>query len=61
MNIKTDFDLHDKVYIDDDTSITGTITAITVKPFEMVYEVSWFSNGTAHNAWFDRCRLTRKI
>lgn len=49
--------IQDQVFLDRDKSIRGYVTAITLREKDVLYEVSWLHNGTAHAAWFPDWRL----
>jgi hypothetical protein len=49
----------DLVHIDDDTSITGRVTAFSWRVTEEPsIEVSWMHNGQSHSGWFNEDRLS---
>jgi len=53
------FALMDKVNIDGDTSIHGTVTALCWRAEDgYMIEISWMHNGRAHSAWFQPSRLS---
>ena len=49
----------DRVFIDGDQSIKGTITGFCFRPSLHTVEVSWVHNGDSKSAWFDHFRLQR--
>lgn len=54
----SDFDIRDRVVIDGDTSLIGTITAVQFRlTREPVYEVSFIHNGQAQSPWIEGWRL----
>ena len=53
------FSTGDKVHIDGDKAITGTVTLIEWRGLGPVrYEVSWLHNGDAKFYFFDEWRLS---
>jgi hypothetical protein len=52
-----------KVHIDGDTSLVGTVTAITFRhpANRPMYEVSWIANGVAQTASIEEYRLTAAV
>ena len=60
MKIDTKFDIQDKVLIDGDKSLIGTVIAIQVHSDTMYdYQLSWLSNGAHFKETFDEWRLTK--
>ena len=59
MNIQTAFDIGDRVHIDGCPSIVGIVTAVEIRPSDVVrYEVSWVINGDARFVILDEWRLS---
>ena len=60
MILECKFSLREKVYIDEDSSLITTITAIKFGHSEVpIYEVSYWSNGDAKAAWVEEYRLNK--
>lgn len=57
MNFTTKFKFGERVHIDDDTSITATVTAFCFRSDRCEIEASWMHNGAALSAWFVDWRL----
>ncbi|MCB1534877.1 MAG: hypothetical protein KDJ44_09165 [Rhodoblastus sp.] len=55
-NFSTEFGPGDKVLIDGDRSIVGTVTACLWRQAAPQIEVCWFSSGAHHSFWFDPWR-----
>lgn len=53
------FKFGDKVNLDGDGSIKGTVTGIAIYPRGFQIEVGWFSNGDVKSAWFADFRVTK--
>lgn len=53
------FDLGECVNIDGDRSIAAVVVAICWRDARSEFEVSWFSNGACHSAWFAEWRLSK--
>jgi hypothetical protein len=55
------FAIFDRVTIDGDHSIVGTVTSLAFSRStqEATLEISWFANGDAKSAWVDECRVRR--
>lgn len=54
------WDFGQKVNIDDDQSIVGTVTGFCFRVTrDPTVEVSWFHNGDAKTGWFEEWRLSR--
>ncbi len=52
------FDFGDRVYVDGDSSIKGTVTAFIFRAGSVLVEVSWMHSGKAENERFEDYRLT---
>lgn len=60
MILESLFDIKDRVHIDGDESVLGTIVAIRwSRDNHPHYEVSWMNNGTAEFVYFDEWRLSK--
>ncbi|RAI42648.1 hypothetical protein [Rhodoplanes roseus] len=58
MQFESRFALFQRVTIDGDVSIVGTVTALCFRGTrQTVAEVSWFHNGDAKTGWFEEERL----
>jgi hypothetical protein len=62
MDFRSDFDLFDKVMIDDDRSLIGKVTSFQFRPISdggcsRTVEVSYIHNGSSHSAWVETARL----
>ena len=54
------FPLYERVLIDSDDSIRGTITCVCFRSHrEPMYEVSWIANGQNQVAWIEEPRLDK--
>jgi hypothetical protein len=61
MNLESQHDITDRVIIDQDASIVGTVTAILWRgPHRPThYEVSWIANGDSKACWIEEFRLSK--
>lgn len=57
--IETSFNIGERVIIDDDSSIVGTITAILLRGsgLNISYEVSYIHCGVSYSPWIEQWRL----
>lgn len=62
MQIENKFQIADRVIVDKDGSIIGTVTAIMWRGNGrvVVYEVSWIMNGESKCFWIEEFRLQLK-
>lgn len=58
MRVKTKYDIGDKVNIDGDSAIRGTVLSVTVHATGEEYKVGWMHNGTSQWGDFDEFRLS---
>lgn len=58
--IETSFNIGERVIIDDDSSIVGTITAILLRGsgLNISYEVSYIHCGVSYSPWIEQWRLS---
>ena len=59
MKFESKWTFGDRVLIDGDSSIKGTVTALLFRPSHYLVEVSWFHNGEAKCAFVEEFRLSR--
>lgn len=57
-HLHSDFSLKEKVHIDDDPSITASVTAMTWRTSSALLEVSWIQDGQNRACWVEPWRLT---
>ena len=62
MDFRSDFDLFEKVMIDDDRSLIGKVTSFQFRPildggYLPTVEVSYIHNGSSQSAWVEAARL----
>lgn len=60
MQIKTQYDVGEKVVIDGDGSLVGTISAVCLRGMglNVTYEVSYIHCGSSCSPWIEEWRLT---
>lgn len=60
MQLSLGYDISDKVLIDGDRSIVGTITAVMVRGMglNVCYEVSYIHCGSSYSVWIESWRIT---
>lgn len=62
MQFESRFKFDDRVTIDGDDSIVGTITGFCFRTTRSpTAEVSWFHNGDAKTGWIEESRLTLAV
>lgn len=52
------FNIGDRVHIDEDKSIKGRVIGILVREGGVEYDVAWFNNGAQVTAWIASFRLS---
>ena len=55
---ESDFALRDRVNIDGDKLIVGTVTAVLWREDKALIEVSWIHNGDSKACWIEQYRLS---
>lgn len=60
MQLELGYDIGDKVKIDGDQSLKGTITAVMVRGINhnTCYEVSYIHCGSSYSVWIESWRIT---
>jgi hypothetical protein len=60
MKFESRWNFRDRVYLDNDNSIVGFITAFQFREERPpMIEVAWVHNGDSRAAWFEEWRLER--
>jgi hypothetical protein len=58
VKITTLFDIGNRVTIDGDASLVGTVSGfLWRKPRGMLVEIAWIHSGSSHEVWIDEWRL----
>lgn len=60
MKLTAIFDMADKVIIDEDPSIVGTVTAVLFRGsgLNVTYEVSYMHCGSSYSVWIESWRIS---